>query len=68
MCDGYRCRLRVTRAAMLATVMSLLLTKSLYIYQTGQYYLRYHEFTMKTKKTEIHVNGYFCDNNDNKIK
>ena len=53
MCDGYRCRLKVTRAAMLAKA-NVTITQQITLYLLDQYYLRYHEFTMKTK-TEIYV-------------
>ena len=52
MCDGYRCRLKVTRAAMLGKA-NVTITQQITLYLLDQYYLRYHEFTMKTK-TEIY--------------
>ena len=45
---GYGCRLRVTRAAMLATVNATF-TQQITLYLSDQYYLRYHDFTMKQK-------------------
>ena len=38
-CDGYRCRLRVTRAAMMATV-NVTITQQITLYLLDQYYLR----------------------------
>ena len=48
--DGNRGRLRLrsTRAAMLATVNATI-TQQITLYLSDQYYLRYHDFTMKTK-------------------
>ena len=39
MCDGYKCRLRVTRAAMIATV-NVTITQQITLYLLDQYYLR----------------------------
>ena len=47
-CDGYRCRQRVTRVAMVATV-DVTITQQSPLCLFDQYYLNYHEFTMKTK-------------------
>ena len=55
MCDGYGCRLKVTMAAMLAKA-NVTNTQQITLYLLDQYFLRYHEFTMKTKP-EIYV---FC--------
>ena len=38
-CDGYRCRHRVTRAAMMATV-NVTITQQITLYLLDQYYLR----------------------------
>ena len=40
-CNGYRCRLRVTRTAMMATVnVHVTITQQITLYLLGQYYLR----------------------------
>ena len=39
MCAGYRCRLRVKRAAMMATV-NVTITQQITLYILEQYYLR----------------------------
>ena len=40
-CNGYRCRLRVTRAAMMATVnLHVIITQQITLYLLDQYYLR----------------------------
>ena len=42
-CNGYRCRLRVTRAAMMATVnvhVTTCITQQITLYLLDQYYLR----------------------------
>ena len=41
-CDGYRCRLRVTRAAMMATV-DVIITQQITLCVLDQYYLRYED-------------------------
>ena len=52
--DVGRCRLRVTRAAMMATV-DVTITQQITVCLLDQYYLRYHEFNMKTKKMKYLV-------------
>ena len=49
-CDGYRCRLRVTRVTMMATV-DVTITQQITLCLLDQYYLRYED-----KKAEIFGN------------
>ena len=51
-CDGYRCRLRVTRAAMMATV-DVTITQQITLCLLDQYYLIYED-----KKAEIFGNVF----------
>ena len=50
---GYRCRMRVTRVAMMATVYAII-TQQITLY-LGQYLLRYHDFTLKTNHLKYMV-------------
>ena len=48
-CDGYRCRLRVTRVAMMATV-NVTITQQIALYLLDQYYVHQSPFRQKTQK------------------